>query len=71
MWKALADLVKGLLLAFGIYQAGRANEKKSALAQAEAETIRLMKAREKLDAEINDDPDLVARARRVLHTNPK
>jgi Tfp pilus assembly protein PilN len=39
----------------------------TALSQAEAQTIKNLKQREETDAAVNADPDLLARARSVMH----
>jgi hypothetical protein len=48
-------------------------ERSSALAAAEAQTLQNLKTREAIDASVNADPDLAARARSVMHhtTKPK
>lgn len=69
MWGALAEIVTRFLTALGLYEAGQRQASTSALAASEAETIRIMKEREALDAQINADPDLLSRARRVFHTD--
>lgn len=68
MWAALADILTRLLTALGLYEAGARQASTSALAASEGETIRIEKERTELDAQINADPDLLARARGVFRT---
>lgn len=62
MWAFLADILGRVLTAIGLYEAGVAKDKAANLAAAEAATITNLQSREAIDASVNVDPDLVARA---------
>lgn len=63
MWAFLADIAGRVLTALSLYEAGVAKDRAANLAASEAATIKNLKAREAIDALVDVDPDLVARAR--------
>ena len=67
---ALSLAVIAGLIAWAVWlsrRQGAAMARTTALSQAQAQTIKNERARDAIDREVNADPDLVARARRVMH----
>ena len=64
LWPYLAAGAVALLGVLGSYMAGRRDARLRAKSDALETTVKAMKARERIDDEIQSDPDLVARAER-------